>query len=202
MNSSSLNYPNILTLLRICLIPILVLFFYWPFPGHRMAAAFVFLMAALTDLLDGYLARRLGQESRLGSFLDPVADKLVVSIALILLLQTYPETWLALATAVIIGREIVVSALREWVATLGCGMVAVSWMGKLKTTAQMLAITLLLCDITPLGLPLWFIGLVLIYLAAVLTLLSLVGYLVDALRLLKRGQVDPAGNPGKSSRKT
>ncbi len=183
-----MTYPNLLTLLRICLIPILMLIFYLPFQEHRLVAALVFALAALTDLLDGYLARRLGQESRLGSFLDPVADKLVVAVALILLLQTYPSPWLALATAVIIGREIAVSALREWLATLGRGTVMVSWVGKLKTVAQMLAIILMLCDLSFMGLPLVLIGLWLIYLAALLTVLSLVGYLGDALKLLREPQ--------------
>ena len=114
-----LNIPNSLTLLRIALIPVFVVIFYLPFEWARIVAAVVFVLAAITDALDGYLARRLGQTSRLGAFLDPVADKLMVAVVLVLLVQAHPSIWLALPAAIIIGREITISALREWMAEGG-----------------------------------------------------------------------------------
>lgn len=170
--------PNLLTLLRIALIPVFVVCFYLPFSGARQLCAAVFALAAVTDWLDGWLARRWGQTSPLGAFLDPVADKLMVAVALVLLVQSDPRALLALPAAVIIGREITVSALREWMAEIGSrARVAVSALGKLKTTAQMAAILLLIWSQPILGLPLYELGLVLLYLAAVLTLWSMVCYL-------------------------
>ncbi len=175
------SIPNILTYLRIALIPVFMGLFYLSTPWARFAAALVFGTAAVTDWLDGYLARRLGQTSPLGAFLDPVADKLMVAIALVLLVQADPRTLLTLPAAVIIGREITVSALREWMAELGArSRVAVSLVGKFKTTAQMLAIFLLVLQHNPLGVPLYEIGLSLLYLAALLTLWSMVLYLQAA----------------------
>ena len=172
------NTPNILTLLRILLIPVLVGVFYIPAPWARFACALVFAGAAVTDWLDGYLARRLGQTSPLGAFLDPVADKLMVAVALVLLVQADPRAALALPAAVIIGREITVSALREWMAELGArSRVAVSMVGKFKTTAQMVAIILLILDDSVLGIPVYELGLVLLYIAAFLTLWSMLLYL-------------------------
>ena len=175
------NTPNILTLLRIVLIPVYVAIFYLPVPWARLACALVFTAAAVTDWLDGYLARRWGQTSPLGAFLDPVADKLMVAVALVLLVQADPQPALALPAAVIIGREITVSALREWMAELGArARVAVSMVGKFKTTAQMVAIIFLILGELPFGIPLYGLGLVLIYIAAVLTLWSMVLYLKAA----------------------
>ena len=172
------NIPNILTLLRIAMIPVFVVIFYLPVPWARPVCAAVFTAAALTDWLDGWLARRLGQTSPLGAFLDPVADKLMVAIALVLLVQSDPRIVLALPAAVIIGREITVSALREWMAEVGArSQVAVSMAGKLKTTAQMIAIVLLILHAPVLGLPVLPIGLVLIYIAAALTLWSMLLYM-------------------------
>ena len=172
------NIPNILTLLRIALIPVFVVIFYLPTPWARPVCAIVFTIAALTDLLDGYLARRWGQTSPLGAFLDPVADKLMVAIALVLLVQAEPRAVLALPAAVIIGREITVSALREWMAEIGArAAVAVSMAGKLKTTAQMSAIVLLLIGEPMLGIPVEALGLALLYIAALLTLWSMFLYL-------------------------
>jgi CDP-diacylglycerol--glycerol-3-phosphate 3-phosphatidyltransferase/cardiolipin synthase len=172
------NIPNILTLLRIALIPVFVVIFYLPTPWARLVCAIVFTIAALTDLLDGYLARRWGQTSPLGAFLDPVADKLMVAIALVLLVQAEPRAVLALPAAVIIGREITVSALREWMAEIGArAAVAVSMAGKLKTTAQMIAIVLLLIGEPLLGIPVEALGLALLYIAALLTLWSMFLYL-------------------------
>ncbi len=175
------SIPNILTYLRIALIPVFMGLFYLSAPWARPAAALVFGTAAVTDWLDGYLARRLGQTSPLGAFLDPVADKLMVALALVLLVQADPRALLALPAAVIIGREITVSALREWMAELGArSRVAVSWVGKFKTTAQMLAIFLLIFRNNPMGVPLYETGLTLLYLAALLTLWSMVLYLQAA----------------------
>ncbi len=176
-----MNIPNSLTLLRIILIPVFVLVFYLPFKSSNLLACAIFTLAALTDMLDGYLARKLGQISKLGAFLDPVADKLMVAVVLVLLVQQDPRVLLALPAAVIIGREITVSALREWMAELGAGSkVAVSIYGKIKTIAQMVALILLVYryDIGPL--PVYDIGLVLLYIAAALTLWSMVQYIASA----------------------
>jgi len=178
-----LTIPNILTLLRISLIPIFVLFFYlpvdWPY-WHQLTAA-IFALAALTDWLDGYLARRLQQSSSLGAFLDPVADKLIVVVALMLLVERYATAWLTIPAMVIVGREIVVSALREWMAELGKRrQVAVSHWGKYKTAGQMLAILLMLAQPTT-KLGVWHLmAYGLIYLATALTLWSMILYLSAA----------------------
>ena len=170
------NTPNLLTLLRILLIPVFVGIFYVPTVWAPFACALVFSLAALTDWLDGYLARRWEQTSPLGAFLDPVADKLMVAVALVLLVQSDPRAMLALPAAVIIGREITVSALREWMAELGArSQVAVSMAGKFKTTAQMVAIILLILGDT--DSPIYGLAMVLLYIAAALTLWSMVLYL-------------------------
>ncbi len=172
------NIPNILTLLRIALIPVFVVIFYLPIPWARLICAAVFGIAALTDLVDGWLARRWNQTSPLGAFLDPVADKLMVAVALVLLVQAQPEMVLALPAAVIIGREITVSALREWMAEIGArAKVAVSIWGKVKTTAQMIAILLLILGGPVFGIPIHTLALVLLYIAALLTLWSMIEYL-------------------------
>jgi CDP-diacylglycerol--glycerol-3-phosphate 3-phosphatidyltransferase/cardiolipin synthase len=173
-----LNIPNTLTLLRILLIPVLVLAFYLPVTWSHLASACIFTFAAVTDGLDGWLARRLGQTSALGAFLDPVADKLMIAVALVLLVERHPTPWLALPAAVIIGREITISALREWMAELGDRKrVAVSGMGKLKTIVQMVALVLLLLH-DPVGpLPVFELGMLSLYLAAGLTLWSMLLYL-------------------------
>jgi CDP-diacylglycerol--glycerol-3-phosphate 3-phosphatidyltransferase len=140
-----LTVPTILTLLRILLIPVLVLVFYLPYNWTDFAAAFVFLFASVTDWLDGWIARRYNQSSTFGAFLDPVADKLMVAVALLLIVQKHPTPWMALWAAVIIGREIAVSALREWMAELGQrARVKVATIGKIKTIVQMVALTFLL----------------------------------------------------------
>ncbi len=175
------NIPNTLTLIRIALIPVFVLCFYLPLPHQYPVAALVFGFAAITDLLDGYLARRLNQISSLGAFLDPVADKLMVAVVLILLVERDPSAWLALPAAIIVGREITVSALREWMAELGASSsVAVSIYGKFKTTAQMIALFMLVYKVPLLGLPMFGIGMVLLYAAAILTLISMCQYMLSA----------------------
>ena len=172
------NIPNILTLLRIALIPVFVVIFYLPWDWAALVCALVFALAGLTDWLDGYLARRLNQVSPMGAFLDPVADKLMVATALILLVQADPNPVLAIPSVVIIGREITISALREWMAELGArAKVAVSVIGKIKTALQMIAIFLLILKMDLWGLPVYTIGYVLLYVAAILTLWSMVVYL-------------------------
>ena len=187
------NIPNTLTLLRIVLIPIFVLVFYAPFDWSNFASAAIFGLAALTDWLDGYLARRLKQLSVFGAFLDPVADKLMVAIALVLLVEANPTFVFTIPAAIIIGREIAISALREWMSEIGeRTKVAVSIIGKIKTTAQMIAILLLLYD-TPLGpLPTHAVGLVLMYVAATLTIWSMFVYLKAAWPIIN-------GKPGNDS---
>jgi len=173
-----LTFPMLLTLLRIALIPVLVLFFYLPYSWSSIAAAVVFIFAAITDWLDGYLARRMDLMTPFGAFLDPVADKLMVATALVLLVSRNPAVLFTLSAAIIIGREIAISSLREWMAEMGKrGHVQVSGLGKLKTGFQMTAISLLLFEQDLLGLPLLFIGLVLLYLSAALTLWSMWVYL-------------------------
>jgi CDP-diacylglycerol---glycerol-3-phosphate 3-phosphatidyltransferase len=181
------NTPNLLTLLRIVLIPVFVLVFYAQGPWARPAAAVIFAVAALTDWLDGHLARRWEQTSALGAFLDPVADKLMVAVALVFLVQVDPRPMLALAAAVIIGREITVSALREWMAEVGArSRVAVSWTGKVKTAAQMVAIIFLILRGPLFGFPIYNIALVLLYVAAALTIWSMFLYLRAAWPILSR----------------
>jgi CDP-diacylglycerol--glycerol-3-phosphate 3-phosphatidyltransferase/cardiolipin synthase len=179
------NIPNILTLLRIVLIPVLVVVFYLPGPWSYQISALIFGVAAITDWLDGYLARRLQQTSPFGAFLDPVADKLMVAVALVLLVQDNPSELFAVPAAVIIGREIVISALREWMAEIGARTrVAVSIVGKVKTTLQMIAILLLLYKIPVGAFPTHMVGVVLLYIAAILTLWSMFVYLRAAWPIL------------------
>jgi CDP-diacylglycerol--glycerol-3-phosphate 3-phosphatidyltransferase/cardiolipin synthase len=175
------NIPNILTLLRIVLIPVFVLLFYLPVEWARFSCALVFAIAAVTDWFDGYLARRWGQVSPFGAFLDPVADKLMVSVSLLLLVQADATPAMAIPTAVIIGREIAISALREWMAELGeRAQVAVSVIGKIKTAVQMVAILLLIYAEPIAGIPIFTIGFVLLYVAALLTLWSMFLYMKGA----------------------
>ena len=182
-----MNIPNLLTVLRVLLIPIFILLFYMPYHWSYAAASSVFAVAAATDWLDSYLARRLKQSTPFGAFLDPVADKLMVAVALVLLVQTHANLWLTLPAAVIIGREIVVSALREWMAELGArAHVAVSNLGKWKTAAQMLALVILLAN--PPVLSVWVVaGYLLLVVSAGLTLWSMVHYLHAAWPHLREG---------------
>lgn len=145
-----LTVPTWLTLLRIVMIPVLVVVFYLPYSWTNFASAAVFGLAAITDWLDGWVARRYHQHSAFGAFLDPVADKLMVAVALFLIVQGHPSSWMALWAAVIVGREIAVSALREWMAELGQrAKVKVAMIGKIKTTAQMVALLCLLYAVVP-----------------------------------------------------
>jgi len=176
-----MNLPNSLTLLRLALIPVFVLFFYLPFTWVNIACTAVFSLAAITDLLDGYFARKLGQTSAFGAFLDPVADKLMVGVVLVLLVADHPTPFMAIPAAVIIGREIAVSGLREWMAGFGeRTTVAVSVVGKIKTTLQMIAMILLIYR-EPIGpIDTWTVGMALLYVAVILTLWSMVTYLRSA----------------------
>lgn len=178
-----MSIPNLLSLLRILLVPVFVVAFYLPFSWAHMVNACIFAFAAFTDWLDGYLARSLSQSSRLGAFLDPVADKLVVVIALILIVNESNLPFIAIPAAVIAGREILISGLREWMAELGKrASVAVSFVGKIKTLFQMLAIMLLLLGRDNSYWPqlLAIAGYVLLYVAAVLTLWTMMVYLKAA----------------------
>jgi CDP-diacylglycerol--glycerol-3-phosphate 3-phosphatidyltransferase len=182
-----ITIPNALTMMRILLVPVLVVAFYLPFRNHFPLAAVIFALAAITDWFDGYLARRLGQMTAFGAFLDPVADKLMVAVALVLLVERHDTVLFTLAACVIVGREIVVSALREWMAELGQRTsVAVSYVGKVKTVFQMVAITGLLA-INPAADPGWQLILcyIVLYTAAVLTLWSMTVYLKAAWVVIK-----------------
>jgi len=178
------NLPNALTWFRVVAIPLVVLVFFapellgWPEAWARPAAGLLFGLAGITDYFDGYLARRLGLTSSFGAFLDPVADKLIVSTALVLLVKADPQITLALVAAIIIGREITVSALREWMSQIGArARVAVSIIGKWKTTLQIIGISLMLYREPVLTLPVYRIGEWLVYLAAAITLWSMIDYL-------------------------
>jgi CDP-diacylglycerol--glycerol-3-phosphate 3-phosphatidyltransferase len=186
-----MNLPNSLTLIRILLIPVFLLVFFLPYHWTHAAAAVIFAAGAVTDWLDGYLARRLNQTSRFGAFLDPVADKLLVAVALVLLVQADPRAWLAITAAIIIGREIAVSALREFMAEIGQrSQVKVATVGKIKTVAQMVAIVLMLYRIPVGDVPVYAIGFVLLMVAAGLTLWSMFVYLRAAWPSLKPGVID------------
>ena len=177
-----LNLPTVITLLRMALIPVLVILYYSPWPAGHTMAAWVFVFAALTDWLDGWIARRYDLTSAFGAFLDPVADKLMVAATLIVLVQHHPTIPLALLAIVIIGREISISALREWMAEMGQrGIVKVGALGKFKTIAQMTALALMLYRDPLFGIPTYDLGYALLAVAAVLTVWSMVRYLQAAI---------------------
>jgi CDP-diacylglycerol---glycerol-3-phosphate 3-phosphatidyltransferase len=172
------NLPNALTWLRILMIPAIVVLFFLPFWWADPAACAGFVLAGITDSLDGYYARKLGLTSRLGAFLDPVADKLIVAAALVLIVSKDPRWFVVLMAIVIVGREIAVSALREWMAVIGArARVAVSSLGKLKTIMQIVGLSCLLFQRDLMWLPIYEIGLVLTLVATILTLWSMIVYL-------------------------
>ena len=174
----NINIPNALTIFRIVLIPVFVLVFYLPGASSHIFCAAIFLIAAITDWLDGYLARVLDQGTPFGAFLDPVADKLMVAAALVLLVEVHDTALFAIPAIIIISREIVISALREWMAELGKrASIAVSVVGKFKTTAQMASIAVLLAENPSDPTILTTIGYVLLYVAAILTLWSMLVYM-------------------------
>jgi len=178
------SIPNILTYLRILIIPLLVLVYYFPPNRWGMpAAALLFGLAGFTDWLDGYLARKLNQSSKLGAFLDPVADKLIVVTVLVMIVDEYGKLSVLIPALIIIGREIAVSSLREWMSELGQrGSVSVSMLGKIKTTVQMIALFLLLYYYPIFGIPVFMMGEWLLYIAAALTLLSMMVYIYRAIK--------------------
>jgi CDP-diacylglycerol--glycerol-3-phosphate 3-phosphatidyltransferase len=173
-----LTLPTAITLFRIALIPLFVIVFYLPFEWVNEAAFAIFALAGFSDWVDGYLARTMQQESRFGAFLDPVADKLMVVVVIVLLVQTNPSIYVALPSLIIIAREISVSALREWMAQLGSSAsVKVSFVGKAKTVTQMAALGLMVYADPLMSLPVFEIGLVTYYVAAILTIYSMIIYL-------------------------
>lgn len=174
----NLNIPTLLTLLRIALIPVLAIFFYIPWEYSNIVTTFIFILAAITDWLDGYLARKWHLETQFGAFLDPVADKIMVAFVLVLLVQLEASIWMTIPAAIIIGREITIASLREWMAEIGQrSTVKVSQIGKWKTTAQMIAIGCLLYSEKFVGISMQLVGLVMLYIAAALTLWSMMSYL-------------------------
>lgn len=186
-----MNIPNILTSLRIILVPILVVVFYLPFESRHLLSSLIFFIAALTDWFDGFLARKLNQTTPFGEFFDPVADKIMVATALCLLIEDSNIFWITIPAMIIIGREIVISALREWMAELGKRTsIAVCMIGKAKTMAQMAAITFLLLSPLRSDSLIGYLGIILLYLSAVLTLWSMYAYLKAALPDLKPFKVE------------
>ncbi len=181
-----MNTANWVTIIRVLMVPLVVVVYYSPLAWANLFAAALFAIASITDWLDGYLARKLNQTSAFGAFLDPVADKLLVVVALVLLTAIYPSVWFVLPVAIIIAREIFVSALREWMANVNQrDLVAVGYIGKVKTTVQMIAIVVLIAA-TP-EWPQWVtaLGMILIYVSAVFSLWSMITYLRKALPVLQ-----------------
>lgn len=173
-----LNIPTFLTLFRVALIPLFIICFYLPFQWSGIVTASIFLLAAVTDWLDGFLARRWNQTTPFGAFLDPVADKVMVGAALVLVVEHYHVFWITLPAIIMLSREIIISALREWMAQIGdSSKVAVSWLGKVKTTAQMISLIGLLWRPTVI---IEWIAIAAFYVAAILTIWSMWNYLVVA----------------------
>lgn len=182
-----LNLANSITGFRILAIPLCVVLFYLPFEWARKAAALVFACAAISDFVDGWIARKFNQMTAFGAFLDPVADKLIVATALVLLVHTDDRWMMAIIAAVIIGREITVSALREWMASQqASAQVAVSMVGKVKTTFQLIGLSFMLWGDTLWGLPIYELGYVALLIAAAMTLWSMWIYLSAAWPVLSR----------------
>lgn len=169
------NIPTILTFFRVALIPIFIVIFYLPFKFTPLACAIVFALAALTDWFDGFLARRWKQTTRFGAFLDPVADKVLVAVSLVLVVSHYHSFLITIPALVMISREIIISALREWMAEVGNrNKVAVSWLGKVKTALQMLALVGLLWRYNSL---MENISIIALYIAMAITVWSMIEYL-------------------------
>ncbi len=183
-----MTLANFFTILRVLLIPVFMGLYYVDFSGHHLMAAGVFIIACITDWLDGYVARKMNQCSRFGAFLDPVADKMLVAITLVMLAASYPSPWYIVPAALIVGREVFVSALREWMAeTQQRDAVAVGKIGKVKTTVQMIALIVLLATDTSGPELIRITGYTLLNLAALLTLWSMLVYLGGAWTQLKEG---------------
>lgn len=173
-----LNIPTFLTLFRLILIPFFLIAFYLPVDSSPFITTLIFFIASVTDWFDGYLARRWKQTTRFGAFLDPVADKVIVGAALVLIVEYYHSWWITIPAIIMISREIIISALREWMAEIGSrAKVAVSWIGKFKTTAQMFALGGLLWRYNAL---MEYAAIALLYIAAILTVWSMLQYLTVA----------------------
>lgn len=173
-----LNIPNILSLIRLFLIPVFVVVFYLTYQWAAFGAALIFAIASVTDWLDGMLARKLNQTSRFGAFIDPVADKVLVATALILITEHFHNFWITIPAVTMIAREIIISALREWMAEIGKrASVAVSWVGKVKTVTQMLSLLLLIWRHDEMMVT---VGYIAIYIATILTYWSMLQYLAAA----------------------
>lgn len=186
LQAVKLTLPLFLTLMRVAVIPVVLVLFYIDLPYARQFATVLYALAGITDWFDGWLARRWNQTSKFGAFLDPVADKLLVAVCLVMLLHAQPSGVLALMVAIIIGREITISALREWMAELGQRTsVAVSWVGKWKTAFQMIAIGMMIWQIETFGINWYDLGYVLLFVAAALTIWSMVVYLRAAWPLMR-----------------
>lgn len=185
-----INVPNTLSMIRIVLIPVFIYVYYLPYAWSHIAATALFGLASLTDWFDGYLARKLGQQSSLGAILDPLADKLMVVVVLILLVAADPQNnWLLFSTVIIITREIFISTLREWMAKQGEGSkVAVSFAGKVKTTLQMIALLFLIFRQDFIGLPIYQIGIALLVIAATMTLVSMLNYIYAARDTIRKSK--------------
>jgi CDP-diacylglycerol--glycerol-3-phosphate 3-phosphatidyltransferase len=177
-----MNIPNTITTFRIVLIPVFITVFYLPHSWAPALATFIFWFAAITDWFDGYLARKLKQQSKIGAFIDPLADKLMVISALLLILTKHPENnWILFSTLIIISREIFISSLREWMSAMGKDeVVAVSFFGKAKTAGQMFALLFLIYQQDIFGLPTYTFGIGLLVWAAFLTIVSMVIYIKSA----------------------
>ena len=177
-----MNVPNSITTFRIVLIPVFITVFYLPNSWAPALATFIFWVAALTDWFDGYLARKLNQQSALGAFIDPLADKLMVISALLLIITKHPDNnWLLFSSLIIISREIFISSLREWMSVMGDNnVVAVSFFGKAKTAGQMFALLFLIYEADIFGLPTFLFATGLLVWAAILTIVSMLIYIKSA----------------------
>ena len=177
-----MNIPNSITSFRIVLIPVFITAFYLPYSWAAALATFIFWLAAITDWFDGYLARKLNQQSSLGAFIDPLADKLMVISALLIILTKHPDNnWLLFSALIIISREIFISSLREWMSGMGKSEdVAVSFFGKAKTVAQMFALCFVIYENDLFGLPTFTFGVGLLVWAAILTIVSMIIYIKSA----------------------
>lgn len=182
-----MNIPNTITSARLILIPVFIAAFYMPYDSAAAWATFIFWSAAITDWFDGYLARKLNQQSALGAFIDPLADKLMVITALLLIIGKHPESnWILFASLIIISREVFISSLREWMSSQGGSQkVAVSFLGKAKTTAQMFALLFLIFENDIFGLPTFRFGTGLLVWAAILSIASMFVYIKSAWATLK-----------------
>lgn len=192
---SKMNFATQLTAFRIVLIPLYLLIYFMDFPFSNWVAWAIFAIASITDFFDGYVARKYNQSSKLGAMLDPVADKLLVAVVLISLLTKHAQGWegifIMLCSVIIIGREIAISALREFMAGLNIrNAVAVQYMGKVKTTAQILALGFLIVYDKTWFIPTKEIGWVLLFIAAALTVWSMIDYFKSAFKALKNNNID------------